>query len=1013
MNAIIEKSFTSSTQSSFPKVLEPSNLPRRYLISDRLSNYMSRVNSRKKRRREEKLRHLVELAAAGDDEAALQFSMRLISKSRNLAVECTHILKTFGRHRAAETIVSRFLNRIPRSSAEATTALLLSIYTERTDRSEQLLRILQTEEDESSNLLTIAYCALNENIERLDKISHQYARYIDKNWRDIARDRDRLDKLLTNLVHFSHLLEDAQVRHLSISGEDLKSVTAFLKFVIAKMRPTQRVLKAENNRRKVLRIYLRLYRICWKCRRKTELDILRYYIAKICGTDADLLAATARVMQNLLDPADRQFTEEALYAAEQELGVAKPFSEKYLNALQTAIRMTGDLKHEELHDYYVEIGIKCLTQATLAGAPPQRFLGLARSLLEHKRGAEAVEIWLENVRHGNGEDHPRITQLRLMLERVLPTASAHRKVISIPVEGTARRYRPIAWSMLGSGTVGELVRGDQATSSSYDTAKLLVASRLHSHADVLQFKRFRASRSATEFINCTENIINRGRKEKTEKLKGIVVYCHYRCLATLALTALPVAELRRRGYEAIALTGQNIQLAATGYDWLDHFQGFLESATRLRDDPYHPNELIYQWSIDWENRRVCALGMNFYQPLFERLTRWSGRYQLHIESVGVQRLIKSMILMLDRAIYACEELRKETANRGIPVRFVSANWQFPPVAAYRIYCETYGKDANMEFVACSPGYENYYSNLGEAFSNTAAVLNITAHPTTRAPFLPIKERFEAWLANQDHQAILQDSQVHSWIKADRAGVSQTRVTAAANIVRRVESHRAKGGKVICVFGKIVYDLSVPYTGGPAHRDMADWINHTVAAAKNAPNTLVLIKPHPHELRYEIAGRPDQYFLDMIKQPIPPNVILLEHRWFNMRDVIEMIDLGILWNGTTGLELGAAGIPVVVCDDWAIRDYPVGHFTPRNREHYEEIIRNPSNVKMPDTHRLLCAALLKYMSTDEVMRPYQYARRGVTNADVGLPDWRLELVEQYFAQGDMYVSLLADDFGFPQ
>jgi hypothetical protein len=91
---------------------------------------------------------------------------------------------------------------------------------------------------------------------------------------------------------------------------------------------------------------------------------------------------------------------------------------------------------------------------------------------------------------------------------------------------------------------------------------------------------------------------------------------------------------------------------------------------------------------------------------------------------------------------------------------------------------------------------------------------------------------------------------------------------------------------------------------------------------------------------------------------------------------------------------------------------VGHHAPVDRADFARIIRDPGSVTMSPDHRYRCAALLKYMSTEHVMRPYPFARRGVLNVKVGAPVWNAEEVERYFAEGDKHVNALAERLLFP-
>src|SRR5204862_498482 len=64
--------------------------------------------------------------------------------------------------------------------------------------------------------------------------------------------------------------------------------------------------------------------------------------------------------------------------------------------------------------------------------------------------------------------------------------------------------------------------------------------------------------------------------------------------------------------------------------------------------------------------------------------------------------------------------------------------------------------------------------------------------------------------------------------------------AAAESERRILEWRARGGKVACLFGRVVCDSAVPFDGGPVHSDLRDWLRHSIEAVRGS-NTLLLIK----------------------------------------------------------------------------------------------------------------------------------------------------------------------------
>src|SRR5690606_6721986 len=211
--------------------------------------------------------------------------------------------------------------------------------------------------------------------------------------------------------------------------------------------------------------------------------------------------------------------------------------------------------------------------------------------------------------------------------------------------------------------------------------------------------------------------------------------------------------------------------------------------------------------------------------------------------------------------------------------------------------------------------------------------------------------------------------------------------------------------VACAFGKVVCDMAAPTDGGPAHKNLKDWLNHTIESVRGS-RTLLLIKPHPHELRNEIATFLTEYLVDLIEVDLPENVIITGPDWFDIHELGEWLDLGLLYNGTTAVELGLMNIPAVLCANFAPTDYPIGHTVPRNRADYRRLVRFERTVTPAPDLPQRAAAWIHYMSGDLVTIPSRYHSRPLTNKVTAPPHWFREDIVRYLARGDLKVSRLA-------
>jgi capsular polysaccharide export protein len=223
----------------------------------------------------------------------------------------------------------------------------------------------------------------------------------------------------------------------------------------------------------------------------------------------------------------------------------------------------------------------------------------------------------------------------------------------------------------------------------------------------------------------------------------------------------------------------------------------------------------------------------------------------------------------------------------------------------------------------------------------------------------------------------------------------------------LQKERAGGKKIICIFGKVLFDLGMPRGDGPAHATMREWFEHTLEIASRASHIHLVIKPHPHELRDEIALYPTEKLEDWLPTPMPANVHWLAHNQFNLFEVSQVIDLALLWNGTSALELGVLGIPTIIGAYYGAIDYPVGHILPESRAHYEMLLTSRDSIQVSPEVKLRSAALIEYLRHREVSIPYRYTHRGLTNQSIREPRWFEEDLLAFRSKGDDNVTYIAD------
>lgn len=480
--------------------------------------------------------------------------------------------------------------------------------------------------------------------------------------------------------------------------------------------------------------------------------------------------------------------------------------------------------------------------------------------------------------------------------------------------------------------------------------------------------------------------------------KGVVFLGTLTDYKSVAMIAPVLPELRKRGYAIVSLVNGMLSQSPTGLPNVDQFMGAISTSVVTRKNEHH-NE----WLINWKQKIVSSGDVNYYQGIYESLANFFRVFDVDINQDAIRRNFFYRLSRMDDCLDICNRIFKDVVKSGLPSIILSSDGHVAPFSIFRDFCLS-KSHPNLSYVNVNIGYENYFTNLGGRFSTTTTISDMTLCPTHRAPFLARADRFERWYSEEKDNPIYR-SRADELINFNR--VHQEGDAASHALIADLKEARDQGRKVVACLGKIPIDLGVPYDGGPAHEDMRDWLNHTIETVRGREDILLLIKPHPHELQPSIALDLVDGFFDLIRVPLPKNVRLLGHREINNHQLAPHLDLALLWNGSSALELSALGVPVMMNAYFGRHDYPVDLLYPRDREHYAAFIEGKSWPRPDEETRRKAACLIAYMETSDVNFFNDYAWRPVTNDSVGVPSFRADRIAQFMLEGDPEMARAAD------
>lgn len=493
-------------------------------------------------------------------------------------------------------------------------------------------------------------------------------------------------------------------------------------------------------------------------------------------------------------------------------------------------------------------------------------------------------------------------------------------------------------------------------------------------------------------------------EHESENPKGYVVMFDLGQRVTTGLMVPITYRLLKNGYSVCSAIAGTMPKSSRP-ELRDLSCAIRGDGSALTSEPAGAREPHNNWTIDWDGGVVACDGVNYFPFFLERISKLGKKYRAGLDTPEAVALFNNILRRSDLALTICKQLL-ELASLGKPVRVVSMETHFAPWGIVRRWCEQVGRHHGIHLVSMSNAYGNYFSNLSSIESGTLSVEDMTARPMLRHPFLGGKERFEAYIRENPER--LSDLETpKKWIKLDRSKAVEND-PARLKVLDEIKRAKTEGRKVFAAFGKVLVDFAAPDDRGHVFEDFPSWAQFLVRETA-ACGSLLIVKPHPHEIRSEIAMEGVETLRDLLPKNLPQNVIFLDHASFNSYELASLVDASFVWNGTVFAEFPVLGCPVVAESVWAERDYPIDAHTVGNEAEYRKILRGEQDVPLSPSTQGHAAAFLAFLGSPEVMIPFRYIRRAGTNQAIGANKLYHEDLADLELEGDPSIDLIADRF----
>jgi hypothetical protein len=144
-----------------------------------------------------------------------------------------------------------------------------------------------------------------------------------------------------------------------------------------------------------------------------------------------------------------------------------------------------------------------------------------------------------------------------------------------------------------------------------------------------------------------------------------------------------------------------------------------------------------------------------------------------------------------------------------------------------------------------------------------------------------------------------------------------------------------------LFTNLFWDVGIS-DSSRLYNGVIDWVIDTIKIVQNNSSVKLYIKPHPVEIYDSTPSKKGviQFILEYFNH-LPENVFIIDPKFkIKTYDLFEYIDLGIVYNGTIGIEMLLNSIPILVTGK-APYSYLSSVINPINRDTYINAIANSS------------------------------------------------------------------------
>ena len=315
---------------------------------------------------------------------------------------------------------------------------------------------------------------------------------------------------------------------------------------------------------------------------------------------------------------------------------------------------------------------------------------------------------------------------------------------------------------------------------------------------------------------------------------------------------------------------------------------------------------------------------------------------------------------------------------------------------------------NMNVYSDWNPYYSYFKLKGVQL-NTLSIsqFNYNTQLLNYADLFSSSVRFKKWLETRDYIGLdeLETTEI--------TGLMNERFAGKAQVFQQYNFFDNKSNisdfftvdpskRNIFLFSNVFWDVGIS-DDSALYANVIDWVLDSIEIVANNPSCHLYLKPHPAE-KYDSGATSIKGVIDYIFErfsTLPSNVTIIYPEYkLNTYQLFPLIDLGVVYNGTLGIEMMVNDIQVVSCGKGPYTGVGLV-IEPSSRNEYCEALLNPVKLEKPTKEMVQLFAYFYFIKT---LIPWKLTKKAYGDSFDG---YTIDSLDKLLPGNDRYLDHLCN------